>query len=123
MVDIRAKYGTKNTKKADFLHSSGYAKAQSGKNIGSATSSASFATRTAIENQRKYVQKYRNSKILQNARAFERVKSYTPRAEKPTTTVRGRGSLTKPQKPVDNSSRPCYNRNIGRPYGGISSDG
>ena len=102
MVDIRAKYGMKGTKKADFLHSSGYAKEQSGDNIGSA-STATFATRNAIEEQRKFVQEYRNAKILQGIRGYEKAKSYVPRVEKTAGVARGRGSL---QGSSDLSSTP-----------------
>lgn len=94
MVDIRSKYGMKRTKKADFLHSSGYAKEQSGDNIGSAGKQVSFATRSAMEEQRKYVRKYRNAKLLQGVRGFERAKTYVPRVEKVAGVSPGRGSLT-----------------------------
>lgn len=44
MTDLRVKFGIKNTEKADFFHSSGYAKAQSGENIGSTASPTFRAT-------------------------------------------------------------------------------
>lgn len=101
MTDLRVKYSLKNTKKADFLHSSGYAKAQNGNKIG-ASDQASFEARQAIENHRKYVRKYHNSKLLQGVRGFEKAKTYVPRVEKTADVARGRGTLT-PDQPSKNS--------------------
>lgn len=103
MGDLRVKYGIKGTKKADILHSSGYAKEQSGDNVGAA-GVASFAARSAVNEQRKYVREYRNARLLQGIRGLERAKTYVPRVEKASNAARGRGSLT--QKSSDLSSVP-----------------
>lgn len=55
----------KNDRKEDILHSSGYAKAQSGRGIGAAGTD-DFAARKALDSQRKYIQKYKNSRIMNN---------------------------------------------------------
>lgn len=105
MTDLRAKYGMKQTEKADFLHTSGYAKAQSGEGIGAAAASdASFATRRAIEDQRKYVQGYKNSRLLQGLHAYSHAKTYVPPIEKPANTFRGRGALAPADQPAQRSS-------------------
>lgn len=59
---IVSDYVTRHEDRADFKHSSGYAKAQSGDNFGAA-SLASFEARKALDAQRKFVRKYKESKI------------------------------------------------------------
>ena len=104
MADIRAKYGMKNTEKSDFFHTSVYAKAQDNSDIGAASDPASFATRQALDEQRKYIQKYRNSRLIQGLRAYDRVKSYTPRVENSADVARGRGSLTPDTTPAQRTN-------------------
>jgi hypothetical protein len=71
---------------ADVIHSSAYASAQTGANFG-ATSSEAFAARQNIEENRRYVQGYRNAKIIGNALpAHGSAKVYTP--TKPAINVR-----------------------------------
>lgn len=61
-MKLASDYAVKHTDKADFLHSSGYAKVQNGDNFGAA-GTASFEARKALNEQRKYVRQYSSSKI------------------------------------------------------------
>lgn len=97
MGNLSQKYTTKNAKKSTILHSSGYARVQSGNKIGVAAPGESFETRQKVEERRKYVQKYRNSRILQRTYGIQRAKTYVPRVEKDTTDKRGCGSLSTQQ--------------------------
>ena len=66
--------------KAKVFHSSGYARAQSGENFGAAGGMGeSFKVRQTIEEKRKFVRGYNNAKIMNEAYAFERARSYIPR--------------------------------------------
>ena len=65
----------RHDKKADILHSSGYARAQSGDNIGAA-SGTSFNVRRGIEEHRKFIKGYRNSKIMNDFYGVERAKYF-----------------------------------------------
>ena len=84
---LARKYSTTRGKKAEIFHSSGYAQAQSGKNLGSAGPGVSFATRQAIEQKRKYVQQYRTARIMQSAYGVAHAQTVEPR------TRGGRGAL------------------------------
>lgn len=59
---VAADYIISHEDRENFKHSSGYAKAQSGDNFGAA-SIASFETRKALNDARKFVPGYKNSKI------------------------------------------------------------
>lgn len=65
------------TQTADVMHSSGYAGAQNAGNFGAA-STESFAQRRSVEEQRKFVRGYRNSRIIGGATNGVRAKTYTP---------------------------------------------
>lgn len=67
--------GNKQTK--DVLHSSGYAQVQNGANFGSA-SIESFQARQSIEQNRKFVQGYRNAQIMRSAYGVERARTLIP---------------------------------------------
>lgn len=58
----KIKAGTRGETRADYLHSSGYAKAQSGSKIG-VSSLQSFKDRQILEGNRRYVRSYRESKM------------------------------------------------------------
>lgn len=79
MVDakINAKLLTrhifKHDKKEDMLHSSGYAQVQNGANVGAA-SAESFAARQAINENRRYVQGYKNSRIMNEFYGVQRAR-------------------------------------------------
>ena len=76
-------YAVKHTDRAEFKHSSGYAKAQSGENFGAA-SVASFEARKALNDQRKYIHGYKSSAI--GARRYSGLKPEVYRPEKKTET-------------------------------------
>ena len=85
--------------KSEVFHSSGYAKAQSGANFGAA-SNESFSARKTIDENRKFVRKYNNARIMNNTYAFERAKRYIPRTGKATeeskaTSAGGGDSITR----------------------------
>jgi hypothetical protein len=63
--------------KADVMHSSGYAQAQNAGSFG-ATCSSSFMQRRDVDQQRKFVQKYRNTRTIGGAQGGLRAKTYTP---------------------------------------------
>ena len=64
--------------KSEVFHSSGYARAQSGQNFGAAGSD-DFHSRQSVDNARKFVRSYNNARIINDAHAFDRVRSYIPR--------------------------------------------
>ena len=74
-----ANYASKHTDRQDFMHSSGYAKAQNGTSFG-ATSSESFAARQSMEEHRKFIKGYRNSRITNDFYGIQRAKTYRPEA-------------------------------------------
>lgn len=74
-------YANKDLKKEDVFHSSGYAQAQSGDSLGAAGGEgASFAARQAMEEQRKYIQGYRNAKIVNSFYGLQRAKAWKPKS-------------------------------------------
>ena len=77
---ILLKYAMKNDKKAEILHSSVYAQAQSGEKIGAASTGVDMATRKALENQRKFVKGYRDSSLMQGVKGAKHAKKFVPRA-------------------------------------------
>ncbi len=73
------------TKTEDVLHTSAYAKSQNAQGFGAA-SNVSFGERKAIEDRRKFVQGYRNSRIMAGT-------GYTtPRARTYTSPASGANS-------------------------------
>ena len=80
---IAIDYAMKHVDKGEVIHSSGYAQAQSGGNVGAAAgANASFAARQALEQQRKYIQGYRNSRIMNSFYGVQRAKTYTPPSQR-----------------------------------------
>lgn len=73
------KYLVRGQKQSEMLHSSGYARAQSGDEIGAAASAESFAKRRAIEERRKFVQGFRNARIAQSRNINLRAKPLVAR--------------------------------------------
>ena len=74
-------FAMKNDKKEEFFHSSGYGEAQNGGNIGTASTGLTMEERKAIEEKRKFVQKYNNSKIFSSTFNLRHAQKYTPRTE------------------------------------------
>lgn len=68
------------TQTPEVLHSSGYAKAQNKDSFGAA-STETFTERQRIEEQRKFVRGYRNSRLATSATSGYRAKAYTPPAK------------------------------------------
>ena len=67
---------TRNDKAENLVHSSGYAKEQSGANIGAA-GGESFAERQALEQKRQFIQSYKNSQLASRRQnRYDRAKSY-----------------------------------------------
>ena len=63
-------------KQQEYFHSSGYAQAQNGSGMG-VVSAQSFQERKAIEDRRKFVQGYRNARLVGEGFLRERIKSQT----------------------------------------------
>jgi len=86
--DIVRKYVMKQKKDGDFLHSSGYARTQSGDGVGA----AGGATKKRFETEkRQFVQGYDDSSIMRGVvkRPGEKAQVYTPPPkEMPTTPAR-----------------------------------
>lgn len=85
----------KSSRKADFLHSSGYAKVQGqhktqatgtddaiSANFMSRVSADDFATRKTLDSQRKYVQKYKNSRLMNSYYGPQRARTNQAQVEK-----------------------------------------
>jgi len=68
------------TQTTDVMHTSAYAGAQNGGNFGAA-STESFAARQSVEERRKFVRGYRNSRIIGGCNGAPRAKTYTPPAK------------------------------------------
>ena len=72
----------KEQNKAEVFHTSGYAQAQSGAGMGAVgASKVDLAKREAFDQQRKLIQGYRNSKIMQGVRGMQRAQKFVPRTE------------------------------------------
>lgn len=69
------KYMMKNGSKSEIFHSSGYARTQSGGNMGVGTAE-SFTQRQSIEERRKFVQGFRNARIAQSRNLSLRAKTF-----------------------------------------------
>ncbi len=89
------KYMMKNEAKSEVFHSSGYARAQNGGNMG-ATTAESFSQRQSIEERRKFIQGFRNARIAQSRNLSLRAKSLEAmkteigaRSDQPATNSRG----------------------------------
>ncbi|MBQ6355207.1 hypothetical protein IJJ18_02195 [Candidatus Saccharibacteria bacterium] len=67
--------------KSKVFHTSGYAASQNGANFGAA-STESFAERRSVDENRKFVRGYNNSRILSSAYGVERARKYVPRTGK-----------------------------------------
>ena len=74
-------FAMRNDKKDEFFHSSSYGSAQNEGNIGTASVGMTMEERKAIEEKRKYVQKYNNSKIFESTLGLRHAKKFTPRTE------------------------------------------
>ena len=74
-------FAMKNDKKDEFFHSSSYGSAQNSGNIGTASVGMTMEERKAIEEKRKFVQKYNNSKIFESTLGLRHAKKFTPRTE------------------------------------------
>jgi hypothetical protein len=77
MSNLVLKYVMRDEGKKDIYHTSGYAKMHGGDNMG-AVSAETFAQRRAVEAGRKYVQGYRNSRVIGGAMPVGMAKTYVP---------------------------------------------
>lgn len=78
---LAREFAMKNDKKDEFFHSSAYGSAQNEGSIGSASTGLTMDERKAIEEKRKFVQKYNNSKIFESTYNLRHAKKYVPRTE------------------------------------------
>ena len=87
------------TQTEDVLHSSAYAGAQNGESFGAA-SAESFRQRQSIEEQRKFVRGYRNSRIIgTSALSGPKAKSFEP-TKSPLKVIGKDSAATRAQMPV-----------------------
>ena len=87
-------------KKEDFFHTSGYAKAQSGANMGAA-STESYQVRVNVNQNRRVVSGYKDSEIMKGTRNKDiKAKAYTPPAQEAGNRMNAAGS--RPPMPVKN---------------------
>ena len=80
-MKLASDYVIKHKDRADFKHSSGYAKAQTGNNFGAANI-ASFEARKAIDNQRQFVHSYKSSVIGRTRNSGGHAKAYVREEDK-----------------------------------------
>jgi hypothetical protein len=78
---LARKFAMKNDKKDEFFHSSAYGSSQNEGSIGTASTGLTMAERKAIEEKRKFVQKYNNSKIFESTYNLRHAKKFIPRTE------------------------------------------
>jgi hypothetical protein len=71
-------FAMKDDKKEDFFHSSSYATAQNGQNIGTASVGLTMEERKAIEEKRKFVQNYNESNLVGKTYSLRHSKQYVP---------------------------------------------
>ena len=97
--------------KSKVFHTSGYATSQNGANFGAA-STESFAERRSVDENRKFVQRYNNSRILNNAYGVERARKYVPRTGAGSSVgtgggiaSAGRGATPSPAAPTTPPAR------------------
>ena len=74
-------FAMKHDEKKDFFHSSAYGTTQNEGNIGTASTGLTMDERKAIEEKRKFIQKYNNSKIFESTYSLRHAKKYVPRTE------------------------------------------
>ena len=84
---IITKHLMKNDRKADILHSSGYARVQNGQGLGAAGAD-DFATRKTLDSQRKYIQKYKNSRIMNSYYGPQRARTMEAQVGRNSTGLR-----------------------------------
>lgn len=76
-----AEYGMKHDRRENMMHSSGFATAQSGVNLGAAAGET-FAERQALDEKRKFVRRYSNSRIMNEFYGPERARKYDLKKDK-----------------------------------------
>lgn len=81
-----------------FFHTSGYARALNGGSIGSSGGSAeTFAARQAIEEKRRFVKRFNNSRVVNDGNALRRVSSTVLTGVKNTMSTREQLSRSAPR--------------------------
>ena len=87
-------YVMKNDKKSEIFHSSGYAEAQNGENIGTASTGLSMAERKALEEKRQFVAKYNTSRMFSETFSNRKAKKFNlpDRRDQVRTNVTGDAS-------------------------------
>jgi hypothetical protein len=78
---LAREFSVKHSNEAEVFHSSSFGQVQSGENIGTAAVAMTMDNRKSIEEQRKYVRKYNNSKIVNSTYGLRHAETYTPRTE------------------------------------------
>ena len=110
-------YVMKNDDKSEIFHTSGYAQAQSGANLGAAGGgdTASFAKRQALDAERQLVKNYRDTSLMQGAHNKDyKAKVYTGES------TRGYGRINGEAKKGYGRNEGGFARGYGRTEGGPS---
>ena len=107
-------FAMKNDKKEEFFHTSGYAEAQNGANIGTASTGLTMAERKAIEEKRKFVSKYNDSKMFAETLSLRHAKKYDPNTAAPATYAASH-NRTDVVGDAHGNVRTSYGRTAGKP--------
>lgn len=78
---LAREFAMKNDQKNEFFHSSAYGTVQNEGSIGAASTGLTMEERKAIEEKRKFVKKYNNSKIFESTFNLRHAKKFIPRTE------------------------------------------
>lgn len=116
------KFVMKSDKKEEFFHTSGYADAQNADHIGTASTGLTMEERKAIEDKRKFVQGYNNSKIFSSTFALRHAKKYTPRTEGGRNAIFGEShNRMNSEGDANGNVRVGFGRTAGGSVNGIGS--
>lgn len=99
-------------KTSEAIHSSGYAIVQNGGKFGS-TSSFSYAERQRMEEKRRFVQAYRNSRIANGINGMPRAKSFS--YDDGGKSLGKTGNQERITLSTRQAVKPAQNPNFGRP--------
>ena len=111
---LQRKFDVEKAEKSEIFHSNGAAEAQN-KGIGTASVGLTMAERKAIEEKRKFVQKYNNSKIFSSTYGLRHAKKYVPRTEGGANALFDSGSSLKQN--VDGDAHGNVRGSFGRSEG------
>lgn len=119
---LLVKYAMKDDKKEEIFHSSGYARSQSGDNLGAAAGGETFSTRHSINDDRKYIKGYGDSKLTNEYISRERLKANASTAISQINGNSGTANRTEDISPLDAATRRANDAakgTMGQPSAGL----